>query len=193
VAIGALGLAGDTQGDRSRHGGVDKAVHVYPLAHYADWARDLPTLADRFTPGSFGENIILDGLTEADVCIGDVFDLGTARVEVSQARQPCWKLNHRFDLPDMARRVQDSGRTGWYLRVLMPGAVQTGDTLRLVARPNPDWPLSRVWQLLYRDAPDAATLRAFADLQGLSPSWRTLALRRIEVRAVEDWSPRLSG
>ncbi len=193
VAVGRLGLAGDAQGDPIRHGGTDKAVHVYPLAHYAAWARALPAEAERFTPGSFGENIVLEGQTEADVCIGDVFDLGTARVELSQGRQPCWKLNLRFGLPDMARRVQDSGRTGWYLRVLQPGAVGAGDALRLVARPNADWPLSRVWRLLYCDPPDAGPLRAFAGLQGLSASWRALALRRVETRRVEDWSPRLLG
>lgn len=193
VAVGALGLTGDAQGDSLRHGGPDKAVHVYPLAHYAGWARDLPEWADRITPGSFGENILLEGLSEPDVCIGDRFDLGSARVDLSQARQPCWKLNLRFDLPDMAWRVQDSGRTGWYLRVLAPGGVAGGDRLVLTARPNPDWPLDRVWRLLYRDPLDSTALRTFADLQGLSASWRRLALRRLETRAVEDWTPRLSG
>ncbi len=193
VAVGTLGLAGDAQGDPARHGGVDKAVHVYPLAHYARWARELSAQADRFPPGAFGENIVLDGLAEADICIGDRFDLGTARVEVSQARQPCWKLSLRFDVPDMARRVQVSGRTGWYLRVLVPGAVTAGDDMVLSARPNPGWDLARVQHLLYRDAPDRAALAEFADLTGLSASWRALALRRLESGAVEDWAPRLSG
>lgn len=193
VAVGPLGLAGDTQGDPARHGGVDKAVHVYPRAHYAAWARDLPAQAERFVPGAFGENIVLDGLAEADVCIGDRFDLGTARVELTQARQPCWKLNLRFCLADMAHRVQVSGRTGWYLRVLVPGEVAAGDQLLLVARPNPDWDLARVQRLLYRDAPDGDALAAFAALPGLSASWRALAERRLESGTVEDWTPRLSG
>ena len=193
VEIGPLGLAGDAQGDPARHGGVDKAVHVYPRAHYADWARDLPARADRFAPGAFGENIVLDGLTEADVCIGDRFDLGTAQVELSQARQPCWKLNLRFDLPDMARQVQQTGRTGWYLRVLAPGVVAAGDRMVLTARPNPDWDLARVQRLLYRDATDRTALAEFAGLAGLSASWQTLARRRLESGAVEDWAPRLSG
>ncbi|PKP73678.1 MAG: MOSC domain-containing protein [Alphaproteobacteria bacterium HGW-Alphaproteobacteria-6] len=193
VSIGAMGLAGDAQGDPARHGGVDKAVHVYPMAHYASWARDLPEQADRLTPGAFGENIVLDGLSEADICIGDRFDLGTARVEVSQARQPCWKLNLRFGVPDMARRVQVSGRTGWYLRVLVPGHVAEGDQLVLTARPNPDWDLERVQRLLYRDALDRAALAEFTDLAGLSASWRALALRRLESGALEDWEPRLDG
>ncbi len=193
VAVGPLGLAGDVQGDPARHGGVDKAVHVYPLAHYADWARDLAERAERFAPGAFGENIVLDGLAEADVCIGDRFDLGSAQVELSQARQPCWKLNLRFDLPDMARRVQQSGRTGWYLRVLASGAVAAGDRMALTARPNPGWTLARVQRLLYRDAPDRAVLAEFAGLAGLSASWQALALRRLESGAVEDWTPRLRG
>lgn len=193
VAAGPSGLAGDAQGDPQRHGGVDKAVHVYPLAHYAAWARDMPAQADRFTAGAFGENIVLDGLTEADVCIGDCFDLGTARVELSQARQPCWKLNLHFDLPDMARQVQITGRTGWYLRVLAPGQITAGDRMTLTARPNPDWDLARVQRLLYRDAPDGDLLAEFAGLAGLSASWRALALRRLENSAVEDWTPRLSG
>lgn len=193
VAVGALGLAGDAQGDPVRHGGVDKAVHVYPLAHYAAWAQDLPEQAERFAPGAFGENIVLAGLTERDVCIGDRFDLGTARVQLSQARQPCWKLNLRFGLPDMARRVQSSGRTGWYLRVLAPGTVGAGDLLALALRPNPGWTLARVQRLLYRDAPDPVALADFAGLEGLSASWRDLAQRRIESGRIEDWAARLSG
>lgn len=193
VAVEPFGLAGDALGDPARHGGVDKAVHVYPRAHYADWARHLPARADRFIPGAFGENIVLDGLTEADVCIGDRFDLGTAQVELSQARQPCWKLNLRFDLPDMARQVQDSGRTGWYLRVLVPGRVAAGDRMVLTARPNPGWDLARVQHLLYRDATDRAALAEFARLAGLSNSWQVLARRRLDSGAVEDWTPRLSG
>ncbi len=193
VAVGPLGLTGDAQGDPQRHGGVDKALHIYPLAHYAVWAQDLAAQANRFTPGAFGENIVLDGWTEADVCIGDIFRLGSALVELSQARQPCWKLNLRFGLPDMARRVQYSGRTGWYLRVLVPGAVAAGDRMTLTARPNPGWDLARVQRLLYRDAPDRDALAEFADLAGLSASWRALAMRRLESGAIEDWAPRLSG
>jgi MOSC domain-containing protein YiiM len=121
------------------------------------------------------------------------FRLGSALVELSQARQPCWKLNLRFGLPDMARRVQDSGRTGWYLRVLVPGSVAAGDRMTLTARPNPGWDLARVQRLLYRDAVDREALAEFAGLAGLSASWRALAMRRLKSGAFEDWAPRLSG
>jgi len=191
VEVGLMGLAGDAQGDTVHHGGPEKAVHLYPLAHYAAWARDLPEHAARFTPGTFGENIVLDGASEADVCIGDVFRLGGARVQITQARQPCWKLNLRFDLRDMARRVQDSGRTGWYVRVLAPGAVAAGDAMALDDRPNSDWSLTRVQRLLYRDALDVRALAELAGLEELSASWRALVRRRLETRRVEDWAGRL--
>lgn len=193
VALGVLGLEGDAQGDTKRHGGIDKAVHVYCMDHYVDWAREFPDQADRFVPGAFGENIVLQGLAERDVCIGDVFELGTARVDLSQARQPCWRLNLHFERRDMARLVQDSGRTGWYFRVLTPGLVAAGAALRCVARPNPKWPLDRVWRLLYRDPPAEGSLLEFAALEGLSASWQALAARRLAARAIEDWTPRLSG
>lgn len=193
VMAGPLGLTGDRVGDPLRHGGADKAIHAYSQAHYADWRRDLPKSAAHFAEGAFGENLTLAGLVEADICIGDVFTLGPARLQVSQARQPCWKLNIRFGQADMSRLVQDSGRTGWYFRVLAAGEVGAGDVLSRIARPNPDWPLDRVWRLLYRDPPAEAPLREFAGLAGLSLSWQALARRRLENRAVEDWTTRLRG
>jgi MOSC domain-containing protein YiiM len=193
VALGVTGFDGDRVGDPKHHGGVQKAVHAYPLAHYATWRQELPETAALMRDGAFGENLTVDGLTESDICIGDSLSLGTALVQVSQGRQPCWKLNAWFERRDMSRQVQDSGRTGWYFRVLTPGAVRAGDDLHLVARPNPDWPLDRVWRLLYRERPEAGTLRTFAALEGLSPSWRALAEKRLELWTVEDWDKRLDG
>jgi len=193
VAVTPRGLAGDVQGDPAHHGGPDKALHAYPRSHYAAWCADLPNRAAALTDGSFGENLVLDGISEADLCLGDIFALGQARVQVSQARQPCWKLNIRFDTPDMARRVQASGRTGWYFRVLVPGAVAAGDLLTPEQRPNPGWPLERVHRLLYRDIPDRTALTEFAALEGLSASWRDLAQRRLASGSVESWQSRLDG
>ncbi|MDP2737943.1 MAG: MOSC domain-containing protein [Pseudorhodobacter sp.] len=193
VAVTPLGLAGDVQGDTVHHGGPDKALHAYPRAHYAAWRADLPERAALLTDGSFGENLVLDGVSEADLCLGDSFTLGSAQVQISQARQPCWKLNLRFATPDMARRVQASGRTGWYFRVLTPGSVAAGDTMVLNARPHPGWPLPRAHALLYRDPLDRAVLAEFAALAGLSASWRELAQRRAASGTVESWQSRLEG
>ncbi|HYG05091.1 MAG TPA: MOSC domain-containing protein [Stenotrophomonas sp.] len=192
IEVGELGLLGDEQGDLRVHGGPDKAVHHYPYDHYAGWMRDLgehPLLA---AGGAFGENLSSVGMTEADVCLGDRFSLGTAIVEVSQLRQPCWKLSDRFGVADMARRVQDSGRTGWYYRVLVPGRVAAGDFLTLQERPHPQWPLARLAELLYRRGIEPALLVEVLRLP-LVPSWRTLFERRLSNGQVESWDKRLHG
>jgi len=193
VDVSRAGLTGDEQGDRMHHGGPEKALHHYAFDHYPVWRAEAPELADHLDcEGAFGENLSTGGLTEADVCIGDVYRLGTALVQVSQARQPCWRLNERFGYAAMARRVQDSGRTGWYYRVLEEGRVGPGDTLDLVDRRAEDWPLDRVLGVLYRNTLDIDALRQLEDLDPLTEAWRAVARRRLERRSVEDWARRLN-
>jgi len=190
--VTALGIAGDEQGDLRVHGGPDKAIHHYPADHYAPWRDDIGGHPLLEAPGAFGENLSTRRMTEATVCLGDRFRLGTALVEVSQSRQPCWKLSDRFAVADMARRVQDTGRTGWYYRVLEEGRVQAGDALALAERPHPGWPLARVIDLLYRRAPEPEVLREILALP-LVPSWRTLFERRLAQGRTENWQKRLTG
>ncbi|HBK45810.1 MAG TPA: MOSC domain-containing protein [Xanthomonadaceae bacterium] len=192
VEVGAQGLQGDEQGDRRVHGGVDKAVHHYPREHYAAWRAELGGHPLLERAGAFGENLSGQGLTEADVCLGDRFRLGTALVEVSQLRQPCWKLSDRFAVADMARRVQDTGRTGWYYRVLEPGRVAAGDRIELLERRHPAWPLARIAEVLYRRRTEPQLIRELLALP-LVPSWRTLFERRLAQGAVESWDSRLQG
>ena len=193
LTLGETGFSGDMQGDTVRHGGPEKAVHHYPFDHYAAWAHDLGPHALLDQPGAFGENISTRELTEDTVAIGDIFELGTAVVEVSQGRQPCWKLNERFGRPDMAREVQSTGRTGWYYRVLKPGTVSPDDHLRLLERSTPDWTLARIWRTFYIDPLDRAELAGIAALDRLAEGWRTHALRRLESNRIEDWTRRLVG
>ena len=192
VRIGELGLAGDEQGDLRVHGGVDKAVHHYPFEHYAAWRRELGGLPLLAMPGAFGENVSSRGLDESTVCLGDRYALGSAVLEVSQGRQPCWKLNDRFGVPDMARRVQDTGRSGWYYRVPQPGDARAGDLLRLLERPWPAWSVLRLMRLLASRVLDPGQLEEALRLP-LAPSWRTLLERRLESRQVEDWGRRIDG
>jgi MOSC domain-containing protein YiiM len=134
------GLAGDGQADPRFHGGPDKAVLVYAAAHYPLWHAELGR--PELSAGAFGENFTVDGQTEADVCIGDVYAVGSARVQVSQRRPPCVKLARFHQRPDLPRRVLKTGRTGWYLRVLEPGLVEAGEALTLIDRPAPDQPVA---------------------------------------------------
>lgn len=193
VKVTFTGLVGDEQGDRKHHGGPEKAIHHYPFDHYAVWKDELPVLkASLDSEGAFGENISTVGMTEIDVCIGDIYRIGTAVVEVSQARQPCWRLNERFGLKLMARHVQESGRTGWYYRVLEEGQIGPGDRIELLDRPAECWTLKRALHVLYRDTLNVDELTQLAELVPLVEAWRVLARRRLERRAIEDWSRRLS-
>jgi MOSC domain-containing protein YiiM len=187
------GFEGDAQGDTVRHGGPEKAVHHYAFDHYAQWKSEIGPRALLDQPGAFGENVSTTGVTEADVAIGDVFRLGHALLQVSQGRQPCWKLNERFGDARMARRVQDSGRTGWYYRVLEDGVVAPGDLLTLVERTNEDWTIRRVWYHFYVDTMNADALQQIAALPALAKGWRDYAAKRLATRAVEDWKSRLEG
>ena len=192
VQVGPLGLDSDEQGDPRVHGGPDKAVHQYAQEHYAHWRAELGALPVLAAPGAFGENIASIGMTEHSLCLGDQLRVGSVLLEVSQSRQPCWKLNDRFAVATMARRVQDSGRTGWYYRVLQPGSLQAGDALLLVARPWPEWKLARIIDVLYHQPFDAAVLQALAALP-LTPSWQRLVQGRLARAQVEDWQARLDG
>ena len=131
LELGVLGFASDVQINRKYHGGPDKAVCAYASEHSAFWSE---VLGRELPAGSFGENLTLSGLLEAEVHIGDVFRVGTARVQISQPRQPCATLAARFGIKDFVKRVVDSGMTGWYFRVLEPGTVRAGDPLEMLSR-----------------------------------------------------------
>jgi MOSC domain-containing protein YiiM len=192
VLLGAQGLASDEQGDRSVHGGPDKAVHCYSWQHYATWQRELPACRLFQAPGAFGENFSVEGLDETSVCLGDQWQVGAAIVEVSQGRQPCWKLNHRFAVDDMAARVQSTLRAGWYLRVLQPGVVFGGAAMVLMARPHAAWSIARLLSIINERDCNPALLEEVLALP-LTPSWRKLFSRRAESGAAENWVLRLTG
>lgn len=147
--VGKLGLEADAQADRRVHGGPEKAVYAYATAHYARWTMDFPELAARFLPGSFGENLTIEGLTEADLCVGDVHAIGSVRLQVCQPRQPCFKLALNFENSRLPKAMVRSGRSGWYYRVLTPGLLQAGDAVELVERPLPDFPFQALLDYLY--------------------------------------------
>lgn len=174
VRIGRLGLAGDAQVDRRYHGGEHMAVHHYPADHYPYWRRELPDVARLAEPGAFGENLHVAGLTEADVCIGDRFRLGSALLEVSMGRQPCSTLARHFARPDMVARIVANGRCGWYYRVIEEGEACAGDVLEKVAQGPAEWSVARAFALLFtpRRRPARDELDAFLALPALAPVWR---------------------
>lgn len=169
VTVGPLGLAGDGQADEAAHGGVDKALCAYGADHYEHWRRVLDLAS--FTPGAFGENLTIRHLAEDDVCIGDTWTIGAVTVQVSQPRQPCWKLARKWRLKDLADRVIASGRTGWYFRALTAGALTAGERCTLVERPNPEWTITRANQVMHGRPIDRADSALLAEVPLLSESW----------------------
>ncbi|MEJ2382287.1 MAG: MOSC domain-containing protein [Gammaproteobacteria bacterium] len=177
VWLGETGLEGDGQADLKVHGGPHKAVNVYPWEHFSAWRRELG--CGEVAAGAFGENFTVAGLLETGVCIGDRFRVGAALVEVTQARQPCWKLARSWGVPDMVARVRRSGRSGWYFRTLEAGYVQAGDMLELVVRPWPQWNVTRAARIVQDAHADPALTADLAACGALSPSWRERLLARV--------------
>ncbi|KAL1650777.1 hypothetical protein SLS58_000895 [Diplodia intermedia] len=181
VHLSALGLADDQQ-TFFKHGGPDKAVLQYSAAHYAAWRAEHPASAHLFKPGGFGENFVTAGgvMDERSVCVGDVVAVGGhAVLQVSLPRAPCYKLNHRFQVDGMARLAQETGRTGWYYRVLREGEVRAGDAIRLVERRNPAWTVRRVQEILHTDKTNEAAVRELAALPELGEDFRKLFQNRL--------------
>ncbi len=176
VRVGEMGLDGDGQADRQHHGGIDKAVLAYSAEHYVHWQKELPEID--WVAGGFGENLTINRLDESTVCIGDVWQIGTVELEVSQPRQPCWKLCRRRDRPDLAKRVVQTGRCGWILRVLTGGEIGVGEDLVLERRPCPEWTVRRAHDLLYGRVEDREAADRLAALPQLSVAWREDLLTR---------------
>jgi len=177
VRVSWLGLEGDAQADLVHHGGHDKAVHLFPQDHYPWWRTALDDHPLLGTVGAFGENLATRGATEAMLCLGDRFTLGTALLEISQGRQPCFKLNHRFGRKDVLALAMKSGRTGAYLRVIREGEIRAGDVMARVAQPHPEWPVSRVFDLLIGGGHrgDPVGVAALARMPVLAATWRVRA------------------
>jgi MOSC domain-containing protein YiiM len=181
VYVGRLGVAGDQQADRENHGGIDKAVLAYSADHYAYWRSHLSL--PEMPHGGFGENLTIVGLEETSVCIGDRWKAGNVVLEVSQPRQPCWKMGRRWKIVDLPKQVIQNGRSGWYLRVVDEGELIAGATIELISRPHPSWTIARASRLLYHENDNVAALEELANGPGLSRAWREELLERIARRA----------
>jgi MOSC domain-containing protein YiiM len=188
VFVGPLGLAGDEQADRAHHGGLDKAVCAYPGEHYGWWSQRLD---QGLEAGAFGENLTLRGLVESSVCIGDVLRIGRVELQVSQPRRPCFKLGLRHGSPRLALWLQESGLTGFYLRVLSPGWLNVRSEIAVVERPSPGVTVATVNRLLYGTR-DAAGLRRALQAEGLSDRLRANLVSLLDGR-LEPSRERLFG
>ena len=177
LRVTTLNFEGDEQSDLSVHGGVDKAVYVYPSEHYQSWRRELPQ-AD-LPWGVFGENLTTEGLLEADIRIGDGFRVGSAEFVATQPRMPCYKLGIRFGRPDIVKRFLHSGRTGFYFAVTLEGEVGAGDPIERIARADEGLTVADVVNLYTVDAENQELLRRATRSSILPDGWREYFRKRL--------------
>ena len=180
LALGPEGFLDDRQADRRVHGGPEKAVHLYPSRHYARLAAAFPEAANKLVPGSLGENLATPDLVEADVHLGAIWRLGSARLQVCQPRNPCWKIDERFASEGMAAFIAEHRLTGWYWRVLTPGTVSPGDELLPEDAAENALTLAAAMTLWHSHRPPLDELARLADTPGIASQWQDKIRQRLD-------------
>lgn len=180
VRVSALGMEGDEQADLENHGGPDNVILAYDAEHYPVWRERLGVAELEF--GSFGENFSVRGFSDETVCIGDVWEVGRAGsgllLQVTQARQPCYKLARRLRQPHMVKMVRENSWGGWYMRVLREGMAQAGISIRLIERRQAEWTVARAVQTMYARKKETAAAEALSRVPELSARWKRELLER---------------
>ncbi len=191
IFLDNLGFRGDGVADSNHHGGRDKAVCVYCVDHFSFWEKELNR---EMHPGAFGENLSVTEWTEKTVHIGDIFQIGEAQVQCSQPRQPCHKLNKVFDFQAMACRVQTTGYSGWYFRVIQPGSVTAGDEITRVQGDPQRISVDTANNLMHTNKKDWTGIKQILSVAALSDSWRETFEKRLSKGvAAKDDQLRLQG
>lgn len=176
LQLSRVNLDGDEQADLVHHGGPDKAVCVYCVEHYPYWES---LIGRALSFGAFGENMTVRGLTELEVCIGDTFQWGEAVVQISQPRQPCFKLAAKHGLPDLPNRIEETGYTGYYFRVLKEGLVSADSELRRLERHPQGITVAYANRIRYQEKTNAAAMERLLQLPELSESWQASFRKRL--------------
>lgn len=182
--IGTEGFSTDEIADKKAHGGPEKAVFAYPSKHYRYWRDDMNIM--EMGIGAMGENLSLENTDESTVCIGDTYRFGDSVVQVSQPRRPCWKPARRFRVMDLALRIQNSGRTGWYFRVLQEGSAESGKEMELIERPYPEWTIAACNDVMYVKKRDLKLTEQLASCKLLAPNWKKSLEKRLQGKQSSD-------
>jgi MOSC domain-containing protein YiiM len=169
VPVRGVNLDGDDQADRAAHGGPDKAVYAYAMDDYAFWIAEL---GQAVAPGSFGENLTIDGLDVSGALIGERWQIGSAIFEVSQPRVPCYKLGIRMADPAFPRRFAAAERPGAYLRIVREGSVGAGDDVAVIFRPEHGLTAALVSRAYHADR---TLVPRLLEVPELSSSWHAWA------------------
>jgi len=166
--ICSLGVEGDEQGDKIHHGGIDKAICVYLQESYKHWDEIGQSLA----PGAFGENMTISDLTEEGVLIGNTYRIGSLVVQVSQPRQPCFKLGIRNEWPELVQLSRNSGYTGFYMRVLEEGEAGVGMELELIKQAQHSMSIKEANRIMYSKSSTLSDYEQLAAVAELADDWK---------------------
>lgn len=169
-------LDGNVQADTKNHGSLDQAVLLYAASHYPLWRQE-PGL-EEIGPGGFGENFTIDGLSEETACVGDIYAIGEAQIQVTGPRYPCMKISRRWGKMELKARAEKTGRTGWYCRVVREGMIEPGMPVMLVERPYPEWTMALINSFAHQGNKDIETAHALAACPLLEEWWQQMVVRR---------------
>ncbi|USP79615.1 3-chlorobenzoate-3,4-dioxygenase reductase subunit [Curvularia clavata] len=192
VEVAELGITTDAHAFY-KHVSPDKALLHYCTSHYDEWKKELPESEQYFRPGAFGENLFNTEVSEKNLCIGDRLAIGDIIVEVSEPRGPCFKLNHRFEVKNMAKRTQTLLRTGWLYRIIKTGSISAGDMISLLERPNPEWTVARVMYYLFIETDNMEMMKEIVQIPQLGWDIKSQFQARLDKGVTEDQSDRLFG
>ena len=184
IWLSETGLIGDEVADKKNHGGPEKALFAYPTKHYDYWQREIEHTT--MEVGGMGENLAIQNADEQSICIGDTYRYGETLIQVSQPRRPCWKPARRYNQIDLALRIQNSGLTGWYFRVLEEGYVTGNTYLELIERPYPQWSIEACNNVMYKQKDDLDLASQLASCELLAPNWKRTLEKRLEGKQSSD-------
>ena len=180
ASIGELGIAGDVQVDKRYHGGADKALHQFALSSYQKIIEQYPDLQGKAVPGSIGENLSIKDMDEHNVCIGDVYQLGKVIIQVSEPRQPCWKINAKYGVGELSEYIERQRIAGWYYRVLKGGDVSLGEQVSLLERLNGSITIDYFNRVKNQHRPSQSGLESLINAKGLATGLKEKLQARLD-------------
>lgn len=171
------GFRGDSVTDLRFHGGVDRAVCVYPFEHYELWEKEFGL---KLPSASFGENLTVSNMLESDVCIGDIYQIGDAKIQISQARVPCSTITRRLGQPLLLNRIVETGYTGYLCRVLKEGTVRSDSTIELLERHPKQISVLHTNKIYFHATKDLQAMQELVGIEELAEKWKKKLYDRIE-------------
>jgi MOSC domain-containing protein YiiM len=182
LTVNIDGTREDEQGNKKLHGGPEKVLHQYGQPGYRSLQKAFPSIADKFVPGSIGENLSVDGMDDMRVQVGDVYRMGGVVLQVSAPRAPCSKISHRFGEKNMDRFVGKQGLCGWYYRVLEEGVIYVGDDVHHLERPKESVSIHDLVKAVFVEETSLEDLQYYSNLTSLDDEWREKCARKVRAR-----------